>query len=146
MIKKYNLQRFIDAHSMNFDNALREIANGKKITHWMWYVFPQIKGLGKSYIANYYAIESLDEAKAYLNNEMLRENTLKILNVLMELKTTNATEIFGKPDDLKLRSSLTLFSLADPSEKLFQEVLGKYYNGIPDKKTEDILNKMDRLI
>lgn len=143
MVSKYDLQRFIDAHSMNFDNALREISNGKKITHWMWYIFPQIKGLGKSSIANYYAIESLDEAKAYLNNELLKGNTIKILNVLMELKTNNPTEIFGKPDDLKLRSSLTLFSLADPNEKIFQQVLEKYYDGIPDKKTENILYRVD---
>ncbi len=140
MNDNYNLQRFIDAHQTSFENALQEIKNGKKITHWMWYIFPQLKGLGKSYTSQYYAIGSMDEAREYFNNELLKEHTLKLLNALIELKTTDATDVFGKPDDWKLRSSMTLFALAVPEEKLFIQVLDKFFDGKMDGRTKHMLN------
>lgn len=139
MNDNYNLQRFIDAHQTSFDNALQEIKNGKKTTHWMWYIFPQMKGLGRSYTSQYYAIESLDEAKAYFNDILLREHTLKLLNALMELETTDAIEVFGKTDSRKLQSSMTLFALAIPEEKLFMQVLDKFYAGKMDRRTKHML-------
>ena len=141
MRKDYNLTRFIDAHKMNFENALKEIKNGKKNSHWMWYIFPQIKGLGKSSIADYYAIKNLDEAKAYLNNEYLKDNTMKIVKALLELAISDPTQIFDSPDDLKLRSSMTLFHYAEPTETLFTEVLNKFYGGNFDRRTITILKK-----
>ena len=141
MDKAYDLKRFTDAHKICFENALNEIKNGRKTSCWMWFIFPQIKGLGESSTSALYAINDLKEARAYLQDEYLKNNTIEIINALLALPISNATQIFGYPDNLKLRSSMTLFHYADPSEELFMKVLEKFYGGEPDGKTVEILKR-----
>ena len=130
-----NLERFIKAQKLNYERALKEIKNGKKLTHWIWYIFPQIKGLGYSEISKYYGIDDLAEAKAYLQNEYLRNNLLEITEALLNLDSNNPTEILGYPDDLKVKSCMTLSNYADQSILIFKKVIDKYYNGEFDNKT-----------
>ena len=130
-----NLERFIKAQKQDYERALKEIKNGKKLTHWIWYIFPQIKGLGYSEISKYYGINDLEEAKAYLQNEYLRNNLLEITTALLNLDSNNPTEILGYPDDLKVKSCMTLFNYADESILIFKKVIDKYYNGEFDNKT-----------
>ena len=130
-----NLERFIKAQKQDYDHALKEIKNGKKLTHWIWYIFPQIKDLGYSEISKYYGIDDLAEAKAYLQNEYLRNNLLEITTALLNLDSNNPTEILGYPDDLKVKSCMTLFNYADESILIFKKVIDKYYNGEFDNKT-----------
>lgn len=133
------LDRFIRAQEYNYSDALKEIKNGKKISHWMWYVFPQIKGLGKSDTANWYAIKDLQEAKDYLNNDILSNRLEQVCKALLELDCNDAYKIFGSPDDMKLKSSMTLFEIAAPENKIFKRVLDKYFNGERDQKTLKLL-------
>ena len=135
----YDLSRFVKAQQYDYEQALREIRAGRKRSHWMWYIFPQIQGLGFSSTAQYYAIRDLQEAKAYLAHPILGPRLREISSVLLELEGLSAHEIFGFPDDLKLRSSMTLFRLADLEDDLFEQVLEKYYDGIPDSRTVDIV-------
>ena len=139
-MKKYNIERFVDAHQRSYSFALSEIRVEYKVSHWMWYIFPQIKGLGRSEIAEYYAIEDLDEAKAYLAKPVLAEHMQKICEALLENESSNAEEVMGWPDDLKLRSSMTLFKEADPDNAIYQKVLDKFFDGEADEKTLKILN------
>ena len=139
MEKKYDLSRFVSAQERDYKDALKEITNGRKQSHWMWYIFPQIKGLGMSYTSNYYGIENLEEAVEYLQEPYLKDNLVKICGVLLSLETDNPTKVFGRPDDMKLKSSMTLFACANPEETVFQAVLDKYFGGIPDYKTMKIL-------
>lgn len=134
-----NLIRFEDAHIRYYQTALKEIRNGRKESHWMWFIFPQIKGLGRSYTSQHYAIESLDEAKAFLNHPCLGKNLLEITNVLLLLDSNNATEIFGKPDDMKLKSCMTLFAIASEEQSVFDKVISKFYNGKYDNRTINLL-------
>ena len=136
-----NLERFIKAQKLNYERALEEIKNGKKLTHWIWYIFPQIKGIGYSEISNYYGIDDLVEAKAYLQNEYLRNNLLEITEALLNLDSNNPTEILGYPDDLKVKSSMTLFNYADQSILIFKKVIDKYYNGEFDNKTITLIKQ-----
>ena len=136
-----NLERFIKAQKQDYEQALKEIKNGKKLTHWIWYIFPQIKGLGYSEISNYYGILDLTEAKAYLQNEYLRNNLLEITEALLNLDSNNPTEILGYPDDLKVKSSMTLFNYADQSILIFKELIDKYYNGKFDDKTITLIKQ-----
>lgn len=136
----YNLDKFIEAQQENYNQALKEIRNGRKLTHWVWYIFPQIKGLGTSDTAMYYSIESLDEAKAYLKNEYLKHNLLEISQALLELNSNNPTEILGYPDDLKVKSCMTLFHYADSSITIFKEIIDKLYNGQFDTNTINLIN------
>ena len=131
----YNLSRFHKAQQSSYKTALAEIRSGRKRSHWIWYIFPQIQGLGFSSTAQYYAIENLDEAKAYLADPVLRERLLEISNALLALDSCDPSEVMGYPDDLKLRSSMTLFSLADPECTVFRDVLDKFYNGQEDSRT-----------
>ena len=140
-LKTYNLNRFIDAQLRDYPNALSEIKNGKKQSHWMWYIFPQINGLGRTEMSDYYAIKDLDEAKAYMQEPMLRSHLLEICEALLSLKTNDANKVLGFPDDLKLKSSMTLFSQACPEENVFQKVLDKFFNGVADQKTIELLKK-----
>lgn len=137
-----NLERFIRAQEYNYSDALQEIKNGLKTSHWMWYVFPQIKGLGQSDTAKWYAIRDLQEAKDYLNNEILSNRLEEICNVLLELDCNDAYKIFGSPDDMKLKSSMTLFEIAAPENKIFSKVLDKYFNGERDQKAIKIISSM----
>ena len=134
------LDRFIRAQEYNYSDALKEIKNGQKISHWMWYVFPQIKGLGKSDTAKWYAIKDLQEAKDYLNNEILSNRLEQICKALLDLDCNDAYKIFGSPDDMKLKSSMTLFEIAAPENKIFERVLYKYFNGQRDQKTIEIIS------
>lgn len=134
----YNLERFIIAQQDWYDIAKEELSNGKKESDYMWFMFPQIKGLGISDKAKYYGIKDLNEAKAYLQNPILSYHLEELLNILLTLKVS-AYEIFGSPDDKKLKSCLTLFKLASPKNKIYEKVLNKLFNGFEDKLTLQIL-------
>lgn len=135
-----NLQRFINAHNANYEIALKEIKNGYKKTHWMWYIFPQIKGLGSSPVSNFYAIKTIEEAKAYLNNDILRQHLIEISENLLELNY-NIEDILDYPDNMKLKSSMTLFNYIEPKIDTFKKVLDKFYDGKQDEKILNILQK-----
>ena len=136
-----HLNRFIDAHLRDYPNALTEIKNGRKQIHWMWYIFPQIEGLGMSEISTYYSIQDFEEAKAYMEEPLLRSHLLEISEALLEQECSDANQIFGFPDDMKLKSSMTLFAEACPDIDTFQKVLDKFFNGNRDQKTIDRLKK-----
>lgn len=138
MSDKNILAKFITAQKEDFDIALTEIKNGRKESHWIWYIFPQIAGLGRSATSEYYAIQNLSEAKMYLENEYLRNNLLTICQALLDLKTDNAEEVLGWIDAIKLKSSMTLFTLATPEEPVFKAVLDKFFHGQLDEKTVEI--------
>ena len=137
-----DLSRFLRAQERDYDQALREIRAGRKRSHWMWYIFPQIQGLGFSSTAQFYAIRDLDEAKDYLAHPVLGARLKEISSALLEHEGLSAGEIFGYPDDLKLRSSMTLFRLADLDCRIFQDVIDKYYDGVPDSRTVDIVQRL----
>ena len=139
MMKVYDLDRFIKAQEQDYETALKEICQGRKRSHWIWYIFPQIAGLGLSSISKYYAIASMEEAKAYMENAYLRDHLLEISKALLALDSSDPGRVMGYPDDLKLRSSMTLFAEAAPEEPVFQEVLDKYFDGEKDQRTLDIL-------
>ncbi len=134
----HDLNRFISAQERSYDAALREIKSGRKRTHWMWYIFPQIAGLGFSSTAQFYAISSMQEAKDYYAHPVLGKRLVEISEALLALGTNDAGAVMGYPDDLKLRSSMTLF-LAASGDAVFQKVLDKFYSGRPDSKTLSIL-------
>lgn len=139
-----DLSRFLKAQERDYAQALREIQSGHKRSHWMWYIFPQIQGLGFSSTAQFYAIENLQEAKDYLAHPVLGARLKEISSALLQLDGLTASEIFGYPDDLKLRSSMTLFRLADLDCEIFQAVLDKYYDGEADNKTIRIVQELSR--
>lgn len=136
----YHLGRFTEAQEKDYARALREIKNGRKETHWMWYIFPQIRGLGRSSTANYYSIADIDEAKAFLQDSYLGGNLQEICEALLRLKENNASRIFGYPDDLKLHSSMTLFSCASEGSIVFDQVLEKFFAGEKNQMTLAILS------
>jgi uncharacterized protein (DUF1810 family) len=125
----YNLQRFINAQENHYQSALEEIENGKKISHWMWFIFPQVDGLGMSLISKEYSIKNYQEAKDYLNHKILGKRLIKITKALMKIEKKSVKSIFEYPDDLKLKSSMTLFKTISPYNKLFSDVLDRYFNG-----------------
>lgn len=133
-----NLERFIHAQEDSYETALREIKNGRKCSCWMWYIFPQIKGLGHSSTAQYYAIENREEAEAYLNHPVLFGRLIEISAALLSLESNNAREIMGHPDHMKLKSSMTLFLLVSGNE-VFKRVLDKFFDGEMDERTVKIL-------
>lgn len=134
------MERFIKMQKIYYSDALKELRNGKKESHYMWFIFPQIKGLGSSFNAEYYGIKDLEEAREYWSNEYLRNNYLELCNVLLSLDDNNARHIFGYTDGVKLKSSLTLFYLSSNSE-VIHKVLGKFYNYELDMKTISLLQK-----
>ena len=137
-----NLERYLEAQKNNYSQALKELQNGKKQSHWMWYIFPQINGLGHSETAKYYEIKSIFEAKEYLNNEILNTRLITLCKTLLNLKTNNPVEVFGVIDALKLKSSMTLFSYVSDN-KIFEQVLEKFYNNEQDLNTINICKKID---
>lgn len=139
MTRNGELAKFLEAQNQLYLKALAEIKGGQKISHWMWFIFPQIKGLGSSEMARRFAINDLEEASAYLEHPVLGKHLREISNELLKLEGMTAIQIFGSPDDKKLRSCMTLFSQVENPDPLFQEVLEKYYGGLPDKATLDIL-------
>jgi uncharacterized protein (DUF1810 family) len=134
-------KKFLAAQERDYETALAEITNGRKRSHWMWYVFPQIKGLGFSSTSQLYAIENLKEAEAYLRHQVLGERLKEICNALLQLTTNNAAEVFGSPDNLKLQSSMTLFAAVPGSDDVFQRVLDKFFQGKQDVQTLTLLNR-----
>ena len=132
------LTKFITAQQEDFNMALSEIKNGRKQSHWIWYIFPQIVGLGRSTTSEYYAIKNLSEARMYLKNEYLHNNLLTICQALLDLETSDAEEVMGWIDAMKLKSSMTLFTLADSEEQVFKAVLDKFFCGELDEKTIEI--------
>ena len=135
----YDLSRFIKAQETDYERALSEIRSGHKRSHWIWYIFPQIDGLGFSSTAQYYAIKDRKEAEEYLKNDLLRERLVEISEALLLLESNDAGEVMGYPDDLKLRSSMTLFHEVAPEMDVFQKVLDKFFEGKPDQKTIELL-------
>ena len=141
MTKENNLKRFIDAQEADYQIALSEVKNGKKQSHWMWYIFPQIQGLGFSETSKFYAIKDLKEAEEFLKHVILGVRLIHICNELVKLKGNDANKIFGSPDDVKLKSSATLFSSLPDTNPVFQSVLDKFFNGKKDSKTLQIIGK-----
>lgn len=134
-----DLQRFLEAQEDDFELALSEIKSGRKESHWMWYIFPQIAGLGFSSTSIFYAIKDLTEAEEYLNHPILGERLIEISEALLEIKGKTAFQIFGSPDDMKLKSSMTLFAALNETNPIFQKVLDKYFDGAKDELTMQIL-------
>ena len=139
MNKENDLQRFIEPQKRDYEIALSEIKQGRKRSHWMWYIFPQIQGLGFSSTSKLYAIKDLSEAEAYLQHPVLGARLLNICNELLKLTSNDAHSIFGSPDDLKLKSSLTLFSSVPNTNPVFQLLLEKFFHGTKDDKTLQII-------
>jgi len=139
--KEYNLDRFLKAQELMYPWALREIKNGRKQTHWMWYIFPQLKMLGRSSTALYYGIDNLEEAKAYLEHPILGTRLREISSELLALETNDPLAVMGYPDNLKLCSCMTLFSRATEDNQVFIDVITKFFDGGFDAYTMDFLNK-----
>ncbi|GHE12066.1 DUF1810 domain-containing protein [Klenkia taihuensis] len=132
------LERFVQAQDEVWDDVLAELRAGRKRTHWMWFVFPQVAGLGRSSTAQHYAVADLAEARAYLEHPVLGARLRQACDLLLELEGTTAHAVLGSPDDVKLRSSMTLFAAADPVEPRFPAVLTQWYDG-PDDRTVRLL-------
>ena len=137
----YDLERFIFEQKLYFDTARDELLSGRKRGHWMWYMFPQIAGLGQSPVSKHYAICDIGEARAFLRDEMLRSNLTELCTILLILPEDDPAEIFSYPDDLKLCSSMTLFEAAEPENTVFSEVLDKFFGGKRDVTTLKILEE-----
>lgn len=135
---KYNLIRFIEAQNGVYPIALRELQEGCKRSHWMWYIFPQLKHLGHSYNSKFYGLSGKDEATAYLAEPVLNQRLREVSDVIFNLPTNDACEVFGGIDGMKLRSSMTLFDIVSPND-IFARVLDKYFNGQRDNRTLTII-------
>ena len=143
MEDKYNLERFVSRQKETYDTAYKELSQGMKQSHWMWWIFPQIIGLGITSISKEYSIKSIEEARAFLDHPYLGKNLKEICKVMLHIESNDASHVMGYPDDPKLCSSMTLFIEADPEEKLFQQVLDKFFNGRKDSRTLDILKSQE---
>jgi uncharacterized protein (DUF1810 family) len=135
----HDLARFVTAQDGALDDARAELRAGRKRSHWMWFVFPQVAGLGSSPVAQHYAISGLDEARAYLAHPVLGPRLRECAELAAAVPGRSASEVFGYPDDLKLRSSMTLFAAADPDAPEFTAVLDRYFDGEPDPRTLALL-------
>jgi uncharacterized protein (DUF1810 family) len=131
----HDLDRFVQAQEGDFERALAEIRAGRKRSHWMWYIFPQYDGLGFSSTSRHYAIKSVAEAKAYLAHPVLGPRLTEIAEAAHHVEGRSALEVFGSPDDMKLRSCATLFAHVSPPNSVFERLLGKYFAGQPDDRT-----------
>ncbi len=138
-----DLERFIKKQEVYYETALDEINNGYKKSHWIWFIFPQLKELGRSETAIYYGLNGISEAREYYNNKYLREHLIEISEALLKLEYKNIRKIMGYPDNLKLKSCMTLFEIVDPSEKVFKDVLERYYGGRRDEKTIELVNEVN---
>jgi uncharacterized protein (DUF1810 family) len=134
-----DLERFLEAQEGVYPQALAELRAGRKRSHWMWFVFPQFDGLGASATSRRYAIRSLDEARGYLRHPVLGARLLECTRAVLDLRGLSATQVFGPPDDLKLRSSMTLFALASDPDSPFAAALEKYFSGEPDGRTIELV-------
>ena len=140
----FNLNRFVVAQDAVYDTVVSELSEGRKRSHWMWYIFPQLKHLGHSYNAKFYGISGWEEAKAYLANPILDARLRKVSEIILALPEDDAREVFGGIDAIKLRSSMTLFDLVAPND-IFSRVLEKYFNGKRDRRTIAIVNEGENL-
>jgi uncharacterized protein (DUF1810 family) len=138
----FDLGRFISAQKEIYESALAELRGGRKRTHWMWFIFPQIDGLAYSTTSKHYAIKSIEEARQYLNHPLLGARLLECAETVLAVEGRSISEIFGYPDDLKLKSSMTLFSYVAGPRSVFVRALDKYFRGEQDVKTLDILEKL----
>src|SRR5208337_927640 len=138
---RFDLTRFVEAQEKLCGRALEELRQGRKESHWMWFVFPQIEGLGSSSTSKFYAIKSVEEARAYLNHPILGPRLLECCEVSLQSSGKSAAEIFAFPDDLKLRSSMTLFACTSDTESVFSRVLARYFDGQPDPRTLELLGR-----
>lgn len=135
----YDLNRFVEAQEADYERALSEIVDRRKRTHWMWYIFPQIDGLGSSSISKRFSIKGAEEARAYLDHPVLGPRLLRCAEAVVAIEGRSATEILGSPDDLKLKSCATLFAFVLPPGSVFDRLLAKYYAGARDEKTLHLL-------
>jgi len=140
---KYNLNRFIEAQVDSYESAMAELSRGRKSGHWIWYIFPQIDGLGSSDITKLYSIKSIEEAQAYLEHPVLGERLIESCEILLSLEDLSISEIMGFPDDLKLKSSMTLFAQVSPQSSIISEVLSKYYEDDLDQTSLEIIKRME---
>jgi uncharacterized protein (DUF1810 family) len=139
-----DLSRFIDAQKHDYQTAFNEIKSGRKRSHWMWYVFPQIQGLGTSSTSRFFAIRDRAEAAAFIRHPVLGSRLIAISNELLSLPGNDAYSIFGSPDDMKLKSCMTLFAALNDPDPVFQSVLEKFFNSQPDVRTIALLNNETR--
>lgn len=139
MEDRYKLVRFLEAQNQVYLKAVSEIKKGQKESHWMWFIFPQLTGLGFSENARYFGITNLGEATAYLQHPTLGKHLVEITKALLAINGRSASDIFGYPDDLKLHSSMTLFSRAENTDPVFSEVINKYFGGLLDSRTLELL-------
>lgn len=139
-MKKYDLDRFLKEQRYMYNCALQEMKSGRKQSHWMWYIFPQLKGLGFSEMASYYGIDDIDEAKAYIEHPILGSRLREISEVLLGIDESDPRKVFGIPDNMKLKSCMTLFSKATEDNKIFIDVISKFFNGEEDKNTLMLLS------
>ena len=140
-MEKIDLNRFVEAQKDDYQTALGEIKSGRKKSHWMWYIFPQIAGLGRSSTAQYYSIKNLEEAKALLEDPYLGTNLKEITAALLGLDGNDPIAVFGHIDSMKLKSSMTIFGLVSEEGSIFQQVLDKYYGGDKDQRTIEITSQ-----
>ncbi|HVX15264.1 MAG TPA: DUF1810 domain-containing protein [Pirellulales bacterium] len=136
-----DLDRFVQAQESDYERALSEIGSGRKRSHWMWYIFPQYEGLGFSSTAQRYAIKSVEEAAAYLKHPVLGPRLVECAAAALRVEGRSASDIFGSPDDMKLRSSATLFAHVSPPGSVFEQLLSRFFQGQPDKKTLDLIGQ-----
>lgn len=141
MTSTFHLSRFVDAQTPVMTTVLKELKQGRKQTHWMWFVFPQIAGLGSSETARYYAIANMNEAKAYLEHEVLRSRLEECIEAVLSCGESNPVRIFGGVDVLKFHSSLTLFAMIEPGNELFRKALEQFYKGVMDYETERLIGE-----
>lgn len=137
----YDLNRFVQAQEGVYERALTEVKNGRKRSHWMWYIFPQFEGLGFSAMSQRYAIASVAEAKAYLDHPILGPRLIECMEAALSVEGRSAYEIFGSPDDMKLKSCATLFAYVSPEGSVFEQLLDKFYQGDRDQKTLDLISR-----
>jgi uncharacterized protein (DUF1810 family) len=136
---RFNLERFVEAQAEVFQQVTSELKAGRKMSHWMWFIFPQIRGLGQSPTAIEYAISGLDEARAYLAHPLLGPRLRECTRMVLLIENRSAAQIFGSPDDMKFRSCMTLFAQVSRQEDMFVRALEKYFGGVPDRMTLDRL-------
>lgn len=139
MVHSPDLARFVDAQSSVYERVRGELSAGKKSSHWMWFIFPQLRGLGSSLMAQKFAIGSLAEAQAYLQHPVLGPRLLECTQLVMQIEGRNIEQIFGHPDDMKFRSCMTLFMRASPADQLFSDALKKYFAGEQDERSLELL-------
>ncbi len=137
----FNLNRFVEAQSADYEEVLAELRAGRKRSHWIWFIFPQFKGLGRSSTSEYYGIGSIDEAAAYLRHAVLGQRLVECTTLVNRIEGRSVDEIFGFPDNLKFRSSMTLFAQAAEDSTVFNAALEKYFGGAPEARTLELLRQ-----